>query len=201
MIENYRLDTIRKKTRGKKVLDVGCVDHRSANEQGEEWLHRVIREQASELVGLDFEADEVRKLIERGYNIVHGDAEVKDLGQTFDVVVAGELIEHLENPGLFLRNMRKHLVPGGELILTTPNPFYPKRLAEILVGRQAQVNPQHVSWFCPQTLKTMMARTGFVDIEITPFNNSQRMRAAVEALSRFRPWFATNLLACARNPG
>lgn len=201
MTTNYRLDTIRQKTRGKKVLDVGCVDHRSSNEQGEAWLHKVIREQAAELVGLDFEADEVDKLNARGYNIVHGDAEVKDLGQCFEVIVAGELIEHLENPGRFLRNMRKHLVPGGEIVLTTPNPFYPKRLMEILGGGKALVNPQHVSWFCPDTLKTMMLRTGFVDIEITPFNNSQRLRAAVEAMTRFRPWFATNLLACARNPG
>ena len=43
------------------------------------------------------------------------------LGRTFDLVVAQEIIEHLENPRHFLRQCRKLLAPGGGLLLTTPN--------------------------------------------------------------------------------
>ena len=47
-----------------------------------------------------------------------------DLGRTFDTVFAGELIEHLGNVDGFLSSARRHLEPGGQLVLTTPNVFY-----------------------------------------------------------------------------
>ena len=197
---NYRIRTIQEHVDGKRVLGVGCVDHDLDKEGGGDWLHRLIRQRAAHLVGLDMEESAVRELNELGYRIVCGNAESTDLGETFDVVVAGELIEHVDNPGSFLRNMRRHLIPGGELIMTTPNPFYPKRLLEILRAGQAEVNGQHVSWFCPTTLAALLERAGFVDIQVTPFNNSERMRWLVEALGRFRPWWCTNLMVIAKNP-
>jgi SAM-dependent methyltransferase len=41
--------------------------------------------------------------------------------QRFDVVLAIEVIEHLENPWFFLRESIRCLKPSGELIFTTPN--------------------------------------------------------------------------------
>ena len=40
---------------------------------------------------------------------------------SFDVVVAGEIIEHVPNPDLLLREIRRALRPGGTLIVSTPN--------------------------------------------------------------------------------
>lgn len=196
----FRIEFILERVRGKSVLDVGCVDHDARKEGNEQWLHSLICSEADTVIGLDIERDEVEKLVVKGYNIVYGDAETVDLGQRFDVCVAGELIEHLGNPLKFLENMRHHLVPGGEIILTTPNPFYPKRLLEIVFSGTAAVHPQHTMWYCPQTLRTIMARAGFSDIEVHPFDNTERFRWAVSALTRLRPWFSTNLLAVGRNP-
>ena len=42
-------------------------------------------------------------------------------GRRFDVVVAQEIVEHLENPRHFLRQCRELMAPGGILLVTTPN--------------------------------------------------------------------------------
>lgn len=51
----------------------------------------------------------------------------KDLNNDFifenkyDVILAIEIIEHLENPFHFIRNLKSHLKPGGFILLSTPN--------------------------------------------------------------------------------
>lgn len=44
---------------------------------------------------------------------------------SFDTILAGEVIEHLEQPIQFLRDCRRLLKPGGLLVFSTPNPYYP----------------------------------------------------------------------------
>ena len=45
----------------------------------------------------------------------------KYLNETFDAIVAVEIIEHLENPRNFIRECRKLLSPGGVLLISSPN--------------------------------------------------------------------------------
>jgi len=159
--------------RGKDVLDVGCIDHEAINAAKDEWLHKKIKDVARCLVGLDFAGAEVEKL--RGeYDIVCGDAQSIDLGRTFDCIVAGEIIEHLENPGLFLANMRRHLRPGGTLVMSTPNPFYPKRFIDILVNGRTDINTQHVCWYCDVTLTQLLRRAGFSSVSTYFTSSSNR---------------------------
>jgi len=83
------------------------------------------------------------KIIEEGYTnvevveYIEGRFEIKDvkcynldlnkidlsleLNKTYDLVIAAEIIEHLENPSFFFRNISQILKPNGHLIITTPN--------------------------------------------------------------------------------
>ena len=54
----------------------------------------------------------------------------------FDLVVAFEIIEHLENPEAFLAELRRVLDPSGVLILSTPNRLY-------YTDDRGEINPFH----------------------------------------------------------
>jgi 2-polyprenyl-3-methyl-5-hydroxy-6-metoxy-1,4-benzoquinol methylase len=195
-----RFEIIGRLVEGKSVLDVGCVDHEALRADRPEWLHAFIAERASHVIGLDMAAAEAETLNRRGYKIRIGNAETVELDEKFDCIVGGEIIEHLDNPGLFLNNMYCHLRPGGSIILTTPNPFYPLRQVEILLHGRVAVHPEHTLWYCPQTLAYALRRAGFTNIEVRPFSNSEAFFRLGRLPGNLRPWFATNLLATGQRP-
>jgi len=53
--------------------------------------------------------------------IIQADMQYHNLNRKFDVVVVCDVIEHMENAGMFLKNMQRHLKTGGRIIITTPN--------------------------------------------------------------------------------
>ena len=61
------------------------------------------------------------------------------------------LATYLENPGKFLRNMHRHLVPGGVIIVSTPNPFFMAygTMRDMRRDRFFMCNLEHVCWITP----------------------------------------------------
>ena len=101
---------------------------------------------SSEVVGVELDRKVAERHVARGYTVVAGNAETMDLGRYFDVVWAGEVIEHLSNAGAFLDSVRRHLHPGGVLILTTPNTF---AIAYFIyrIGGTPRINKGHTCWY------------------------------------------------------
>jgi 2-polyprenyl-3-methyl-5-hydroxy-6-metoxy-1,4-benzoquinol methylase len=69
---------------------------------------------------------------------------------SFDLVVAVEVIEHVESPINFLRNIAQLLAPGGVAVVTTPNvDSLPARLSFLLEGKIRMMDevsdPTHIS--------------------------------------------------------
>jgi len=111
--------------RGKKVLDVGVVDHQANPTISHVWLHGEIAKAASSCLGVDVLAEAVATLQGRGYNVRVADITRDPIeGGPFEVIVCGEVIEHVGNPGGLFENAAKLLAPAGRMVLTTPNPYY-----------------------------------------------------------------------------
>ncbi len=85
-------------------MDLGCVRHDASFANNPNWLHNKIRNVAQNVVGIGFLARDVEKLRNLGYNIIYGDVtKPLNLSEQFDVIVAGDLIEHLSNfEGFFM---------------------------------------------------------------------------------------------------
>jgi 2-polyprenyl-3-methyl-5-hydroxy-6-metoxy-1,4-benzoquinol methylase len=146
--------------RGKAVLDIGVVQHDVAAYEHPAWIHRHVAREAAACVGLDYLEEGVKFLQAKGYDVVQANAEDFDLGRTFDVVVAGEIIEHLNNVGAFLTMVRRHLRPGGRLVITTPNPWFIGHGWECLFSDPAE-NPEHTAWFSMGMLRELLRRHSF----------------------------------------
>lgn len=161
-VENL-LDTIPPNT---KILDIGCVQHSAKKASNEDWVHGELYDIGDEVVGLDYQKKEIKELRSQGYNVIYGNAEELDLNEQFDVVVAGELIEHLSNVGNFLNGVHEHLRSDGILIMSTPNPWAFHRFKQALFG-DVYCNEEHTCWFDERTLQQVLNRHGFNLEEIT----------------------------------
>ena len=165
-----RVEFIKQLCAGKKVLHLGCTNWPYTAEAIETngLLHLELEKVASELYGFDYDQEGIDFLTNAGSkNLYRADLEKLDdvgLDDTFDVIIAGEMIEHLNNPGLFLNGIQRFMRPDTRLIITTINAYSAMRLA--MYGLRGQggsaepVHPDHVAYYSYSTLKVLIERHG-----------------------------------------
>jgi len=163
--------------RGRRVLDVGCVEHNPENYKSRYWVHRALVEVAQELIGLDLYEEGIEYLADKGFKVVCGDAQNFSLQRQFDVVFAGDVIEHLDNPVQFLESVKRHLTREGILLISTPNPWYWRFVTKASMSANVGPNPEHTCWFCPKTLEQLCGRYGFALKELSYGSRYWRDRA------------------------
>ncbi len=198
-----RKRTLEKYCRGKSVLDVGCVG--GIGKEKNKLTHDIIRGVASHVLGVDNNKKAVEMFKKRGYDIIYADARSLDLGRKFDVVFAGEIIEHIEDQGLFLENVKKHLKPDGLLILSTPNAHDFAYHINRFMGRMDDDydkcrNIGHVVAHSYGTIRHLLEKAGFSVIEYYYINSIclTKRRKAMRPLTRIFPDLAESILVIAR---
>lgn len=147
--------------RGKDVLDVGIVEHFIGAKDSPEWLHRHLAKASSSCLGVDLLEPEVRSLAEAGFNVQVADLAKDPLTQQFDLIVAGEVLEHVDAPGKFMKNCASMLRPNGRLAITVPNPWYINAMLKSASRKQTFVDSaDHVGWYDASTLVELGQRSG-----------------------------------------
>lgn len=179
-LKNYpmieRDDWILSKTKGRKVLHAGATDNYLTEQKAasDSLLHSKLKQNGCDLIGIDIDLAGIDYLREHhGLNdIIHGDLETADQIfqlEKFDVILAADVLEHLNNPGLFLASARKILKTNGELIITVPNTFSLKKFLGVALLRQERTHPDHVCYYSLMNLYQLLGRFGFDLIEINTF--------------------------------
>ena len=145
--------------KNKSVLDIGSV-----GQSDEYCLWNLLKTVTTQLKGIDLptSVDTLESsfdIAKEGYqhsddpNIIFGNMETTDLKEKFDLIVAGDVIEHTSNQGLFLDNIHRHLADDGKLVLTTPNAKWPTVFLK--------PNVTHTMWHDLYTLTTLLERHKF----------------------------------------
>lgn len=178
---------------GRCVLHVGCAAAPVTPDllSSPDFLHRRLVQAADACCGVDTDASAARMLRDAGFtDILTLDA--ADLSSvtdsTFDLIILGEVLEHVNNPGLLLAEMAKVLRPGGRVVVTVPNAFNLLRFIQLFAGREV-VHMDHVAYYSAKTLAAVCSRVGLTleTVAFTdPFGESSggRRHRVVAALYR-----------------
>jgi SAM-dependent methyltransferase len=166
-----RIRYIESVCRGKRVLDLGCWDETALSKiETPFWLHSRIASVASDVIGIDNSSAISAEGIRFKNSIIYkGDITDRTIisGYDIDIIVAGELIEHLPNTMAFFE-MLKATYPGKQLLCTTPNAT---SISNIILGifSRESTHRDHLSIYSYKTLTSLCERAGFTEYQIRPY--------------------------------
>ncbi len=85
-----------------------------------------------------------------------------------DLIVCGEILEHLGNPGWCVTRLHRRY-PGVPLLVTVPNAFTTVGVHHLEHGVE-NVNKDHVAWYSYRTLRTLLERAGYTVTDLHWYN-------------------------------
>ena len=175
---------------GNRVVDVGCSSG---------YLARPLSERGNTIVGLELDPEAAREAEQWCERVLVGDVETMALSLepgSFDVVLCGDVIEHLRDPRAALARLRPFLRPGGRLVVSTPNVANWAIRLSLLAGRwrytdRGILDRTHTHLFTRSTLVEAVEAAGYhvvaVDFSVPVPGDSDALDAAGAALGRLRP--------------
>jgi len=168
-----RTDVLVRRCSGRRVVHVGFCDWPLTDTRIVDGtlLHLRLKEVCRSLVGIDASRAGVRRYQETYPQDFTHVCSVYDLSSVADsiasceVVLLGEVLEHLTEPSRALTEIAGLLPPGGEIMASVPNAFSLKTFALALSGVES-VHPDHVAWYSPHTLVNLMGRSSLLPVEL-----------------------------------
>lgn len=170
-----RIEYLSRIARNKKIIDLGAYDETAFDKKNKkDWLHGRIAKSAAYTLGIDSS----EKLPPEGVitstksKIVKGSIfELGDIigGDEFDIIIAGELIEHLPNTLDFFCSLTANpTMRGKKFVLSTPNAVC---LSNIILGifNRENNDVNHLQVYSYKTLHTLFLRAGFQNWSFIPY--------------------------------
>ncbi len=161
--ETSRLEMVLGFCRDLDVLDIGAGEHDVSFFSEEGWEHGRIAKVARRVVAAELMPDLCEHYNAKGFDFRCVDATGDtDLGERFDRVFIGDVIEHVNDPVALLNFAKRHLRPEGRILVTTPNPFAPRfRLhRKRRRTRYVMANLEHTRWVSISNMHEIAVRAG-----------------------------------------
>src|SRR5262249_20965582 len=147
----------------KRVLELGCATG---------YMSSVLRDQGCQVVAIEIDPEMAERA--RGYceRVIVGDLDAIDLSRElgddrFDVVVAADVLEHLNDPSRVLSPLKPFLRPDGYLVASLPNIAHGSvRLSllagQFVYGQRGLLDRSHLRFFTRGSLEDLFEDAGFV---------------------------------------
>jgi SAM-dependent methyltransferase len=198
-----------------RAIDVGCGDGSTAAAAVAACRARGA---VLEIIGFDWSATGLAKARRHGLPVARASVEHPGLplaSASVDLVVMSELIEHVVDTDAVLAEARRVLVPGGRLVLSTPNlaawfnrvllvlgvqPLFSEVSLRGVYGRPGREVAGHLRLFTRRALVELLAANGFGDVRVTgaPYHDVPPPFRTLDRLLCHRPGLSSILLASAR---
>ena len=177
----------------KTILDVGC---------GKAWVAEMFCPKNIEVTSMDIALTNVVKALEK-YPFDNHSGVVADVfslpfkENSFDCIIASEIIEHVVNPDIFVKNLIQILKPNGELIVTTP---YKEKLDYSLCIHCNKATPRHahIHSFDENILKNLYDNKNAESFEYKTFGNKVLIHLRTHVFlgfMHFKIWNAIDKIA------
>lgn len=190
---NLRMGKLTELARNKAVLHIGFADAQTYPIKIERglWLHGLLVDVAKLCVGVDTDKKAVKDLKATGIKYLY--TNMNDvIGLKFDFILLGETLEHVDNPVLFLKVIKKKF-PGTPLVLTVPNAFRIRNFTNALRGKEA-INTDHRYWFTPFTIQKVLTQAGYEIKDIEMVESYQRVLSKRLFITKFHYFRDTILI-------
>jgi len=187
----------------KKVINLGCCDHINVIKdkiKNNTWMHKLITENSKYCLGIDIDQEAINyvKMEFRYENIIYGDItgpeKISEIeGKKFDIMVMGEILEHVDDPVFFLRQIRKNYKNNiSQILITVPNAFSYRNLKSLKENVEV-INSDHRYWFTPYTLAKIVTRAGY-GVDEFFFTDEMGNKTGLKAKLLFIPYLKSKLL-------
>lgn len=177
-VSNTRIGYITECVKGKNIIHLGAADHIGLIDRKIEadiWLHKLISEVSNRCLGVDINTEAVEYCNKLGWNnmicadmITDSSKVISCLGggEKQDYIIAGEIVEHVDNPVSFLSEINRIYYPYTDrIIITVPNVFRSANLKFCLKGLEG-INTDHKYWFSPYTICKVVVDAGMIPEEV-----------------------------------
>jgi 2-polyprenyl-3-methyl-5-hydroxy-6-metoxy-1,4-benzoquinol methylase len=196
--ERLRLEVMLKMVgTGKDILDVGCRDGT---------ISKLMTDAGNNVEAVEISDYSIIKARGKGIKVYDIDLNTSwagRIGKKYDLVFAGEIIEHLFETDMFLQNINKVLKKGGILVISTPNTASLGRRILLLLGknpatelttRQGQAG--HVRYFVYDSLKSILEDNGFfvADFRSDVINMDYKGKITSSTLAKIFPTLGRSLI-------
>lgn len=141
-----------------QVLDLGC---------GAGFLSEELRDRGHHVTGIDHrQMPGSEQRFDRFITADLGSGLPPEVEGPFDLVLLGDVLEHLRRPEILLRDLHRVVPPSASVLATVPNfaHWYPR--ARVLIGafgydKRGILDDDHVRFFTLRTIRRLFADTGW----------------------------------------
>lgn len=163
---NTHASLVRMVGENKRVLELGAASG---------YMTTLLKSRGCSVTAIEYDPDAVDQLMEIADRAIIGDlndpAVLDAVSGPFDVVLAGDVLEHLLDPLAVLRRAVSTLTPDGEVVISIPNVGHIDLRLGLMQGRfdyreTGLLDATHIRFFTYDTFLDLIAQAGLLPVEI-----------------------------------